>query len=709
MTLMLVTGFNYISISVVEFQQVDIDAYHLCPCQSGSKIKFCCGKDVINELNEILKKNGSGQVRAALDQLDRAAAKHGDKDCLLVIKTHILISANDIASAKETNALFRKNSPGHSMGLQHLAVIDLFEDRLDDAINSLQDAMDANKGSDIPVAVSNVFKVVAGALVEDGRVFAGLAHLQFASRLRGDQDPEISEMFIGLLQEWSFFSFLFQTEVLEEAPEGVEWEKLYANADRAIARGQFRRALQYLTKATNDFPANPIMLRAVAVVKTILAHEDAGDAWRDYANWPELNSAFAAEALAFAYVQDDAWAAMDPIMVLRYEFDNADEVSESLIASKIFERVETPPRLPDGSPPPKYGFAILDKPIAKISDSLSIDDIALRIGNAEVYGKQTDRPARMDLWVAGSRVDQAKSLLQEIGVKLGDPVEEIAHENSVAQDVLLMTQALLPQELEPAEADRLQLEHRRRRFLNEMLDLPIDKNHELSIRDAAKQAELQNLVYARLLILVSNSKSRFAPEGVFEEMLEKLELPPLGPIKPGNFAALTSALRSRAVDLTDASLEEVETLENAGFACNDAFMVAKGIREYLQRDDRDKSLDATKLRALSKCVNGLSETLDLVQRAKQAADETGDRREAGLALCHEFEIQLEMRNVERARALVQEISGYSDDEEVKYDFTRILSARGLLDEAKPIDQLAGGGQAPPPAAPKNDSKLILPG
>ena len=689
---------------------MDIDAYHLCPCQSGNKIKFCCGKDVINELNEILKKSGSGQIRAALDQLDRTTAKRGEKDCLLVIKTHILISANDIASAKETNAKFRKNSPGHSMGLQHLAVIDLFEGRLDDAINSLQDAMDANKGAEIPVAVSNVFKVIAGALIEEGHVFAGLAHLQFASRLRGDQDPEISEMYVGLLQEWSFFSFLFQSEVLEEAPEGVEWEKLYANAERAIARGQFRRALQYLTKATNDFPADPIVLRAIAVVKTMLAHEDAGDAWRDYASLPDMNSAFAAEALAFAYVQDDSWAAVDPIMLLRYEFDNVEEVSESLIASKVFERVETPPRMPDGSPPPKYGFAILDKPIAAVSDSLSVDDMALRIGNAEIYGKQTDRSARMELWVAGSRIEDAKALLQKIDVEFGDPVEEeVAHENSVAQDVLLMTQALLPQELEPVEADRLQLKHRRMRFLNQMLDLPIDKNHELSIRDAAKQPELRNLVYARLLILVSNSKSRFAPQGVFEEMLETLELPPLGPVKPDEFAALTSPLRSRAVDLSSASLEEIQIVENAGFACNDAYMVSKGINEYLKRDDRDKSLDATKLRALSKCVNGLEETLELVQRAKQAADETGNRREAGLALCHEFEVQLEMRNVDQARNLVQEITAYADDEEVKYDFTRILSARGLLDEAMPIDRLTGGGAAPPPVAPESGSKLILPG
>ena len=75
-------------------------------------------------------------------------------------------------------------------------------------------------------------------------------------------------------------------------------------------------------------------------------------------------------------------------------------------------------------------------------------------------------------------------------------------------------------------------------------------------------------------------------------------------------------------------------------------------------------------------------------------------------MCHEFEVQLEMQNVERARNIVSEISEYSSDEQVKFEFTRILSQRGLLDEAMPIDKLTG---APPEQAePPSESKLILP-
>ena len=69
-------------------------------------------------------------------------------------------------------------------------------------------------------------------------------------------------------------------------------------------------------------------------------------------------------------------------------------------------------------------------------------------------------------------------------------------------------------------------------------------------------------------------------------------------------------------------------------------------------------------------------------------------------------MQLELRNVKRARDIVSEISGYSSDEDVKFEFTRILSERGLLDESMPIDKLTG---APPAQAePPSESKLILP-
>lgn len=672
---------------------MDIDAYQLCPCQSGSKIKFCCGKDVINELNSILKKSGSGQTKAALDQLDRTMAKSGEKDCLLVIKTHILISADEIEKAKQANGVFRKNSPGHPMGMQHLALLDLADGGLEDAINSLQNAMDAHKGDEIPLAVSNVYKIVAGALVDRGNVFAGLAHLQFAGRLRGDGDSDVSEMYMAMLREWAFFPFLFQSQMMEPVPEGVAWEKLYTNANRAIDRGQFRRALQYLTKIENDFDEHPVVVRGLAVAKTMLAHNDAADAWRRYAGLPGLNSTFAAEALAFAYTADDSWMVEDPIMLYRYELEDVAVASEKLIASKVFEPVETPESLADGTPPPKHGFAVMDQPVALNAEGLKIEDVAQRIANAEIYGKQTDRAARLEIWVASSRVEMALKTLAEADLELSEPEIEMVQDDSIQQDTLLTMQAVLPQSIGAAEGDALLLDHRMHRFLNEIPELQLDTEHEISIREAAGKSELRNLVYARLLILVSNSKSRFAPEGTFDKLLESLELPPMDVVSPDDFAALTSPLRCRSVDVKSASMEQLLALEASGFATNDANMVTMALREQLQREERDKSKDAKKLLALAKCINGLEVTLECVQRAQVAAREAGDRTSVGLALCDEFEMQLFLRDANRARAIVAEIGEFTSIDEVKYEFTRILSMHGLLDTSVPLEQFTSAAAA----------------
>jgi len=54
---------------------MSIDIYQQCPCHEEKKIKFCCGKAVIDDLNDALAKHHSGQSQAALEQLERAMEK----------------------------------------------------------------------------------------------------------------------------------------------------------------------------------------------------------------------------------------------------------------------------------------------------------------------------------------------------------------------------------------------------------------------------------------------------------------------------------------------------------------------------------------------------------------------------------------------------------------------------------------------------------
>ena len=85
---------------------MDIDIYQQCPIHTDKKMKFCCGKDIVNDLNQILAKNKSKQTKGALDQLDRLIEELGPMELLLNIKTHILITHGDIELAQETNDQF---------------------------------------------------------------------------------------------------------------------------------------------------------------------------------------------------------------------------------------------------------------------------------------------------------------------------------------------------------------------------------------------------------------------------------------------------------------------------------------------------------------------------------------------------------------------------------------------------------------------------
>ena len=173
---------------------MDIDIYQQCPCLSGKKIKFCCGKNVVSELNLILNKSGSGQTRSALDLIERTMEKHGPLDCMLTIKTHLLISEGRVEEAQAANDQFLAKNPEHTTGLHHQALIHLSNRDIKSAIDSLQDAMDSITGNEIPISLSNAFRMIGVGMMAVGQVVGARAHLQYAQLLKDDTDRELQQM-----------------------------------------------------------------------------------------------------------------------------------------------------------------------------------------------------------------------------------------------------------------------------------------------------------------------------------------------------------------------------------------------------------------------------------------------------------------------------------------------------------------------------------
>ena len=104
---------------------MEIDIYQFCPCHSGKKIKFCCGKDIVADLKQIVAKSQSNQSLSALEQIDRVMAKVGQRDCLLALQTHIYFDMGEVEKARESNRLFSSSNPNHPIAIQHDALLKL--------------------------------------------------------------------------------------------------------------------------------------------------------------------------------------------------------------------------------------------------------------------------------------------------------------------------------------------------------------------------------------------------------------------------------------------------------------------------------------------------------------------------------------------------------------------------------------------------------
>ena len=682
---------------------MEIDAYQLCPCQSGKKIKFCCGKDVLHDLNDILGNYHSGQIKAAIDHLDRTIERAGAKDCLMVLKTHILIGAGELEAAKVVNAEFRKNAPDHTMGLQHLAMLDIAEGELSVAVDSLQNAIDSIKGADIPIALANVYRILGIALTEAMKPAAGLAHLRFARALRSDDEQDDTQGAIeAVISNTS--PLLAQQFAVQPGPDDQPWSKLYSNVSRAIARGQFRKALQFLTKISNDTEAPPIVLEATAIVKTFLGHDDAAAAWRAYANSEGLADTEVVEAICLAEQLTDQDDGLTKLVTTSFELSDFESASEKLLSSKACFQAQVPPQQSPDSPPPRMAFFLLDKPLPESAEGVTLDQLPVQLAPCMVYGKQTDREARIEASFPLCDKDQIKTALEEV---IGQSLTEAGEDtNGYAsdQDLLFTKRLQFPKGIERDQYKTMADEFRHQQVIKHWPDIRLDPNQPLSIRDAAKDPEHRMQVYARLMIIADNARGLFLDEDMTKALEQELGLEPLSSLND-KVAEHPRTLRSSVMvsSLNVDQLESehlfsvVENMLNVGHGG----LARKALQTYLKRDDRNLDNEYRNLSLLARITDDIHESCEVFDRAIAQAEADGQRVDAGLAMAGKIDRCLQFGEFELANDTFMKIRGYLDSEHVQYYLTQVMAKYGLLDHSQSLSQMAPDESAMATTAPAN--------
>lgn len=662
---------------------MEIDGYHACPCHSERKIKFCCGKEILGDLNQLLAKQQAGQELAALEEVERAIKRHGPQDCLLTMKTQLLLEHNELDKALEVNAQFRAKNPQHPAGFHQLALLRLEAQDVPGAVDALQDAVDAVKGNEIPVFLITGFRAVGLGLMAVNLPLAARAHFRFAGYLSGDQDEELKQFYVQtfLRQE---FGFLQRTRLafpeLDPSEQSEEWGKKIATAQKAIARGQFRKSLKYLTLAAEQFPNHRKLIESIAILSGYLAdREKSAAAWTRFAALPEVEEvrAIEAEILAINYRMPETHDKVDSIE-LTCEVSDFGAALEHCLSHQLLRTIEHPEWNQEG-PRPRNSFLILNQPYAN-DPNVAVDLIPYAIGTLDCFGKQTDCEARF-VWHYDSMpgaVDQIKATLREFDRwSVGSPTETLVESIPIPYN-LTVAEWLLPQGITPFERDTLVSELLMRQLKGEWSDAPTVLLNGKSPREAARLPELQRRAKGILYCLQLDALPQQLAEEQFLELGSALNLTPPMTTELGDrriYALTPLELMTLKLDpLTDQQLREVVIIS---FPLMLRPVLRKALRLLMDRPDTDdefpKHAIAHQLGLLS---TSLAESLQLLAQARSKASQV--QFPIGNYLVDEFQLRLSRGVTDRLEQLLTVIyKSHIHEPQVAQRISQILQRFGL--------------------------------
>ena len=660
---------------------MDIDIYQQCPCHAEKKIKFCCGKSVVGDLDDALAKSKAGQTSSALEQLKRTIAKSGPKDCLVTIQTRLLLQAGEIEKARAANAVFQKNNPDHSSGFHHLALICAQEGDTAAAVEALQDAMDAIVGNSIPVTFAQAFRIIGMRFLEQNNLFAGRAHLRYADLLK--EEPETKQILLSTFQNSP--GVTAKTEMMPElCPENVEWEKKYKNVLRAIDRGQFRKALKMAKKADAAFPGVSTIKRTLAIINSMLGYnDDTIAAWQALADHEEDNSWDQIAALATKQFFDRINEKKSDVIRHSFEINDFDALKELTASSNQLSPANRPDEDPFGeSNPPVVGYYLLSKPkLDAQGDDFELEDVPFMRGEILLYAKQTDRPARLEYIVpAAQTYDENLEILKNILGQLHSTPKTSVIDSIPELDALMSWDWVLPEETSFEKHGELMKQQVRSRLIDTWMDYPFHCLGNLSVRDAAKDDVKRPAVQAMLTELEHNSHKGMYPKSVINEMRMELGIEKLLP------ADLLDQDMEASCTLIRANLDFQKCEESILFKVHEfgmivrclpiiertchAMLIRAGIEDKIQKD---------RIYAVLASINDETDiVLDYLSKAKQEAKTAG--RTIGALLVQEFEFRLSRGMHENLKELIRTIqSRHLDEPEVEYRLTEVLVKYGLYD------------------------------
>jgi len=662
---------------------MSIDAYSPCPGGTDKKIKFCCGGDFLPELQKIDRMVEGEQYLACLKYLDDLLEKKPDRACLLAIKCNLLRATDQLESARQTATFFSEKHPDNQVALAELAML---APDARAALDYMLRAMKAAQGN-VSGRTYQALGLTAGAMLQAGFPLSAHALLQLQLDLVED-DNRPAQLLVGLNRAGDVPLLLRDPMPLVPCSDDAPWKDRFHEAMQAIMTADWRAGEERLSALSAEAPDESVVWHNLAVVRGWLADNDGAiEALRRYAalraaESDGLDDAVEAEAAAM-FLADDPLGDRLEVYTIEWTVRDAERAGELSASSPRFRAVSfDPAQFSDGqTPPPRAAYMLLDRPAVAEAEGLTLDSMPRLLGQALLFGRQTDRQAYLDiLGVDGNDLSAVKTLMSEA---LGESIAPQPAEPTVVGHVSA-TQKLLrvawqpPRDISADQYRALMDQHRRKAILEDWPELKLGALDGRSPREAAGVESLRIRLLAAIMVL-EHWAARLPGETNFNELRTRLGLPALGPLNPAKHpvAELPAARLSRvAVDgLSD------QDLTLAMFRA-EAFGVRRAVKKFAEAivarpsmADADQRLHA--FAALARNEEDVARALDYIDRGRKAAE--GRKHSSASWDLIELSLRLATRDGREAMRLIEHLqNNHLEEPGIGASLTHMLIEVGLL-------------------------------
>jgi hypothetical protein len=414
-----------------------------------------------------------------------------------------------------------------------------------------------------------------------------------------------------------------------------------------------------------------------------------------------------AEALATAVDPESSNVLVD-IVKVSIELKDTDAAMESLLSNKRFTKFETPSS--DGQPAARSGFQVLDREPPTDDAEVTLDNLPSLSGSMLVYGKQTDREARVEIILVknGSYDSTIEFIKKTIGESLGTELESepVSSTNELQAEVF--GNPRFEVERDPEKRRELASAFRKKSLLEVWPDKPRQAFEGKTPREVAKESPENLRLLAELLSFEIESELHSWDFNV-DDIRKAIDLPERERIDLSKRKIQHVPVSHLGrVDIEGLSDEDLLKVYRYAYAVLAGGLLHRIALEISKRDSVADSVDLVEIYdVLSDLSTSSDKALEWLEKARKLATSQGES--PAHWLIDEMEIRLVRGDANRFQALFKEIQNrYMKEPGVGQALYNLFRKYGLV---TPDGQLANDPEAAqaPPEDEAEPSGLWLPG